>query len=702
MDSIKQVAVLMKKKNIDDGISIYFPDHIISGFVYQDEGEEDEECDTNVFSDDFGNEYLFMGDPNEVFSNYDVVWYCIPENELLEQYEGLNKEEATVQYFSDISEKTFVGFYHYLEQKTIFLSFNFSKMFTYINDNPVDDNLLSIENLVPNLFEIEMNYSDIDNKDLSLYGTISLDIESLRKLISLTDKELKVSMKNIYDKCKQITGYGEKTYYEVVLERINSTYETVLNIDDINKLKEICFGLENVYMDIAEHLDSMYLFSNDKVRDEVENFVYKAIDVYHSMGESDDVSEIKKTISSIRDRQKIYFKTMMEKEKTVQKEREERQQELEDAFSENVQTSSLNEKDNLLFNPRDMKEFLDKRVIGQEEAKKDVISAIFMNSLADESISKNTCLLVGPTGSGKTLIAESVAKFLDLPFVNIDTTQLTVPGYVGANIEDFLGRLIKSANGDVEKAERGIVILDEIDKKGSESNGDISGKGVLNTLLPFIQGTRYTVSYNRCKVCFDTSNLTIFMTGAFTDVGNGISEESLYNDSKIGFGTSQESQNKEDIAYKKLNIEDFVKYGNFPVELVGRISNIVQLSGHTKECLKSILTDSDISVLKLEAEKLKKINVEVKYSDDYLDAVAEKALKLKTGARSLKSTVENSIKEARWEAITSNDSFKAIVLNKDCVEDNLKAVLVYNDGNYITVEDLRNKDVEKAVEKVKK
>ena len=349
-----------------------------------------------------------------------------------------------------------------------------------------------------------------------------------------------------------------------------------------------------------------------------------------------------------------------------------------------------------------MKEFLDKRVIGQEEAKKDVISAIFMNSLADESISKNTCLLVGPTGSGKTLIAESVAKFLDLPFVNIDTTQLTVPGYVGANIEDFLGRLIKSANGDVEKAERGIVILDEIDKKGSESNGDISGKGVLNTLLPFIQGTRYTVSYNRCKVCFDTSNLTIFMTGAFTYVANGISEESLYNDSKIGFGTSQESQNKEDIAYKKLNIEDFVKYGNFPVELVGRISNIVQLSGHTKECLKSILTDSDISVLKLEAEKLKKINVEVKYSDDYLDAVAEKALKLKTGARSLKSTVENSIKEARWEAITSNDSFKAIVLNKDCVEDNLKAVLVYNDGNYITVEDLRNKDVEKAVEKVKK
>lgn len=324
-----------------------------------------------------------------------------------------------------------------------------------------------------------------------------------------------------------------------------------------------------------------------------------------------------------------------------------------------------------------------------------------MNSLADESISKNTCLLVGPTGSGKTLIAESVAEFLDLPFVNIDTTQLTMPGYVGANIEDFLGRLIESANGDIEKAESGIVMLDEIDKKGSKSNGDVSGKGVLNTLLPFIQGTTYTVSYNHRKVNFNTKNLTIFMTGAFTDVAKGVSENSSYADSKIGFGTRLENENKEDITYKKLDIEDFVKHGDFPVELVGRISNIVQLSGHTKESLKTILTDSNISVLNLEAEKLKKLNVEIKYSDDYLDAVAEKALKLKTGARSLKSTVENSIKEARWEAITS-DQFKSIILNKDCVEDNLKAVLVYNDGNYTTVEDLRNKEVEKAVEKVKK
>ncbi|MDO5003216.1 MAG: AAA family ATPase [bacterium] len=512
----------------------------------------------------------------------------------------------------------------------------------------------------------------------------------------MSDSEFKSKISQIYSIYENASETREINNQKVI-EKIDEVYNEILKIDNIKLLNRLSSNLEEMYLELVLSLDSSYNFSNDKVRDEVENFLYRTIDTYHSLAKSSDINEIKKTISSIANRQKIHFKSLLNDASQQQKERNKKQQELEEVFLQEEK-----EQDNdVLFNPKEMKEFLDKRVIGQEEAKKDVISAIFMNSLADESISKNTCLLVGPTGSGKTLIAESVAEFLDLPFVNIDTTQLTMPGYVGANIEDFLGRLIESANGDIEKAESGIVMLDEIDKKGSESNGDVAGKGVLNTLLPFVQGTTYDVRYNNRRVSFDTSKLTIFMTGAFTDVAKGVSDKSSYTDSKIGFGTSQESQNKEDIAYKKLNIEDFVKHGDFPVELVGRISNIVQLSGHTMESLRTILTDSNISVLNLEIEKLKKIDVEVKYSDDYLDAVAEKALKLKTGARSLKATVENSIKEARWEVITS-DEFKSIILNKDSVEDNLKAVLVYNDGNYTTVEDLRNKEVEKAVEKVKK
>lgn len=694
MNNEEYIAILMKKKSITNGVGIYFPDHIVEGTIENDEYD--------FFVDDYGNEHLLMTDGSTAFSDEDVVGFPILQKDLLRKYEGLSKSEALIEYFDDVNETTTISFYHYDTGKNIFLNFNFSKLLDYINENKLDESSnefsLSLENIIKILFDC---YTNVENSNESISDAkeiieaIAIEPSYLKELLKLSDSEFKSKISQIYNIYENASETREINNQKVI-DKIDEVYNEILKIDNIKLLNRLSSNLEDMYLELVLSLDSSYNFSNDKVRDEVENFLYRTIDTYHSLAKSSDINEIKKTISSIANRQKIHFKSLLNDASQQQEERNKKQQELEEVFLQEEK-----EQDNdVLFNPKEMKEFLDKRVIGQEEAKKDVISAIFMNSLADESISKNTCLLVGPTGSGKTLIAESVAEFLDLPFVNIDTTQLTMPGYVGANIEDFLGRLIESANGDIEKAESGIVMLDEIDKKGSESNGDVAGKGVLNTLLPFVQGTTYDVRYNNRRVSFDTSKLTIFMTGAFTDVAKGVSDKSSYTDSKIGFGTSQESQNKEDIAYKKLNIEDFVKHGDFPVELVGRISNIVQLSGHTMESLRTILTDSNISVLNLETEKLKKIDVEVKYSDDYLDAVAEKALKLKTGARSLKSTVENSIKEARWEVITS-DEFISIILNNDCVEDNLKAVLVYNDGNYTTVEDLRNKEVEKAVEKVK-
>lgn len=696
----KYISILMKKKNIEEGISIFFPDHIISGTV-----EVDDEDNITYFIDNFGNEYTFMNDGFSAFSNDDVVGYCIAESELLKEYDGLTREEALVEYFDDMTETTPISFYHYPSGKLVFLDFNFNDVSQYINEIEPDEKsktvILDFKRVVKQLFNNEPpleSESQRETENSEEIEAISIEISVFKNLLTLNDKALKSKMNELYDTYEKIQKQDTVEKENEILKRIDNVYDKVLSLNNIDELNKICSGLEEIYMELVFSLDEHHKFSSDKIKAEIENFCYKSIDIYHDLANSSDIEKIKNTMASIRDRQKIHFSTLLMDENRKQQERAEKQKELEEVFSNDFD----NKEENILFNPKEMKKFFDKKIIGQEEAKKDIISAIFMNSLADESISKNTCLLVGPTGSGKTLIAESVAEFLDLPFVNIDTTQLTMPGYVGANIEDFLGRLIESANGDIEKAESGIVMLDEIDKKGSKSNGDVSGKGVLNTLLPFIQGTTYTVSYNHRKVNFNTKNLTIFMTGAFTDVAKGVSENSSYADSKIGFGTRLENENKEDITYKKLDIEDFVKHGDFPVELVGRISNIVQLSGHTKESLKTILTDSNISVLNLEAEKLKKINVEVKYSDDYLDAVAEKALKLKTGARSLKSTVEKSIKEARWEVITSNDSFKAIILNKDCVEDNLKAVLVYNDDNYTTVEDLRNKEVEKAVEKVKK
>ena len=332
---------------------------------------------------------------------------------------------------------------------------------------------------------------------------------------------------------------------------------------------------------------------------------------------------------------------------------------------------------------REMKQFFDAKIIGQEEAKKDVISAIIMNQLSDKS--RNCCLLVGPTGSGKTLIAETVSEYFNMPMEIIDTTQLTMPGYVGANIEDFLARLLEKSNGDLEKAEKGIIVFDEIDKKGSQSNGDVAGKGVLNTLLPFLQGTTYDVKYGRDTVRFSTSKLTIFATGAFTDVV----ERKDAKNKTIGFNVeTNQNKEKQDIEYKPLEISDFVKYGNMPVEIMGRFTTITQLTGHTKSSLRKILTDSNISALLEEEKKLAKIGIVLFWDDEYLDKVAEEALKLKTGARSLKTIIEKSIKEARWEVLENMESYQAIFLTKDTVTDNLNCQLIDNDNNVIILRDV--------------
>lgn len=334
----------------------------------------------------------------------------------------------------------------------------------------------------------------------------------------------------------------------------------------------------------------------------------------------------------------------------------------------------------------EIKKYFDERIIGQEEAKKDVIQAIYMNKLSNIPGDRTACLLVGPTGSGKTLIAETVSGCFNMPIEIIDTTQLSVPGYVGANLEDFLERLLAKTDGDLKKAEEGIVVFDEIDKKGSGSNGDVSGKGVLNTLLPFIQGTTYDVQYNHKTYHFNTSKLTIFATGAFTDVTKE-KQEKGYSSSGAGFISSSNVSN-EDIKYEDLQIEDFVKYGNMPIELIGRFSTITQLTGHTKESLTQILVHSKLSALLLEKEKLSKIGVELVWDDEYIDAVVERAMKLKTGARSLKATVEKSIKNARWEVLVNEGVYSQIILTNDSVLNNNECYLVTISGEKINLKDI--------------
>lgn len=334
-----------------------------------------------------------------------------------------------------------------------------------------------------------------------------------------------------------------------------------------------------------------------------------------------------------------------------------------------------------------MKRYLDEHVIGQEQAKIDAISVITMNELVDSPSNKKSCFLIGPTGSGKTLIATAISEYLDIPMKVYNTTGLTSSGYVGKSIDDIMVTLLANANGDLEKAQRGIVVLDELDKKASKKANDPAYSGVLNELLPFIQGTTYDIKYKDKNYTFDTSWLTIFATGSFASLIESRNTE-LYKTTRMGFHKTEEDHPDYDIEYPKLTKKDLHDAG-IPMELLGRIPVITQLEGHTKETLKKILTDAKGSPLLATKRALQKIEIAVFWTEDYLDAIASQSLKEGTGARSLESTVENSIKMARYTAQEYLGRYTGILLTEDAVYDNLDCILIDQNGNHYKTREVR-------------
>lgn len=337
-----------------------------------------------------------------------------------------------------------------------------------------------------------------------------------------------------------------------------------------------------------------------------------------------------------------------------------------------------------------MRDYLDKRVIGQEQAKIDAISVVTMNELVDNPKDRKACFLIGPTGSGKTLIATAISEYLDIPMKVYNTTGLTSSGYIGKSVEDIMVALLANAKGDIEKAQKGIVVLDELDKKGSKKANDPAYSGVLNELLPFVEGSVYTIKYKEKNYSFDTSCLTIFATGSFASLVESRNTK-LYKTTKIGFQQTEKDRPDYDIEYPKLTKEDLHDAG-IPMELLGRMPVITQLEGHTKETMKMILTDSKGSTLLATKKALQKIDILVSWTEGYLDAIAEVSLKEKTGARSLVATVENSIKMARYTAQEYLGKYPGIFLTEDAVYDNLECILIDQYGNHHTTREVREKN----------
>ena len=352
--------------------------------------------------------------------------------------------------------------------------------------------------------------------------------------------------------------------------------------------------------------------------------------------------------------------------------------------------------------PSDIKEFLDLYIMGQDSAK-EILSVNaynhykrISNVIHDVEIDKTNVLLLGPTGTGKTLLARTLAKKLQVPFAIADATTLTEAGYVGEDVESVLERLLTIADFDLDLAQRGIVFIDEIDKKArkSESNTatrDVSGEGVQQALLRLIEGTQCKIKmstknkYGEDFIEFDTSNVLFILSGAFVGIEE-IIEKRIKKKTKIGFNSKLLSDNDKNELLTKINSSDVVLYGLIP-ELVGRLPVIATLDNLSEKQLRKILTDVKNSIIMQIKSLLRLDNIEIKFSDEYYNQVSKLAIQSKMGARALKSLVENSLINIMFRIDEFNNNGVHTIRFDNYPNNDKKPVLVYGDreetdGNY--------------------